>query len=187
MDTSKRTLFLAIKGGQSDQIVRKLEADRKSAQASRIKYLKSKGKNVLNLWGSDGGIYALIVKEGKMPLGWRRDSRLERKHCAPKGGMFAVPDGKQKETYKAFRDELRALPSLPGWMQFSNRIGVGCQLHGMSMLFATFERVGDVTVLSIPMRGESSRKQPEFVPPDCKPLKWSEYFEMKEKLEEKKK
>lgn len=180
MNENKRTYYAAKVGGKSHEICEQIIKDRDAAQKARMKYLKSKGNDVVNLWASESCVHALIVKPGKIPVGWRRSSEIHRKHVAPDGGVFAVPDGKQRATYKALKQELRNIPSLPDCWSFTSRLGYAGQLHGMSMMLCSFEKIGDTFVLSVPDRGNSDPEKNKFVPPDCKELKMSEYWAMKE-------
>lgn len=183
MNIEERNLFVATPGGFAHALVLTIEKERNAAYRARVAYLKSKGRDVLGLWGTDSSICALVVKSDKIPTGWRRDSKLHRKHCAPDDGVFAVPDGKQRETYKELKQELRSLPKLLDFLAFTDRIGTAPQLYGMRMLLATYEKVSGNIVISVPKPGDSGSRTP-FVPKDCTPLKWSEYYAMKEAVAE---
>jgi hypothetical protein len=180
-----RIPFLTIPGGKSDKIAREVIAQRVAAQKARIAYLTAKGPDILNLFGNERAIGALILKDGApMPDGWRKANELHRKYSTE--GVFIVPDKRRKDTYALLCNELKQIPSLPDAHKFSARLGFGMMIRGRYMLLCSYEKIGEQIVISVPryappeggLSDEEHTKQ--FVPPDCTQLKLSEYYAMKE-------
>ncbi len=179
-----RIAFLATPGGKTETIARQIMAERKSAYAKRIEYMKSKGAE--NLYGSDSGIAGIAVKPDAIPEGWRTDKKL-----GTLGDLvIVVPNGKAKATYKALVDELRELPVMPDGMAFSHRIGCPLIFSNRRMWYSYYEIIAGSVVVAVPElskvsdpdNGEEDKKQ--FVPEDCVQLKHSEYYALKEKEHE---
>lgn len=185
--------FLATTGGKCHIVADEIGRERVSAKQARIDYLKSKGDDAIALWGGERAIVSIVYKPGKIPSGWRRDQKLHRKHAAPEGGIFAVPDGKQRETYKTISAELANIPSMPGAEEFTRRIGGSFVIVGMTMRFCWFERIGEALIVMVPRiktKEEAAenaeihgKEMKQFIPPDCTELKLSDYYRMKEEHE----
>lgn len=175
---SDRIPFLATPGGKTETIARAVMAERKAAYATRIEYMKAKGAH--NLFGSDGGIAGIVVKEDAIPEGWRRDP----KRRTIDSGIVVVPDGKKKATYAALIAELRALPEMPDGLAFSNRIGCPLVFWDRRMWYAYYEIVDGQIIVAIPTAkdpDDSEASKEQFIPADCVQLKHSEYWALKEK------
>lgn len=175
---SDRIPFLATIGGKTETIAREVMAERKAAYATRIDYMKSKGAH--NLFGSDGGIAGIVVKEGAIPDGWRRDP----KRRTVDEGIVVVPDGKKKATYSALITELRALPIMPDALAFSGRIGCPLVFWDRRMWYSYYEIVNGQVIVAVPTvkdPDDAEAPKEQFIPPDCVQLKHSEYWAMKEK------
>jgi len=173
IDTEKRLVFLATPGGKSDTIARQLLAERTAAQQARLDYIKSKG--IENLWANENAVAGLIVKPDAIPAGFRKDAKYG---TDADGHVCAIPDGKQRATYKEACKELASIPRLPGCMELDNRLGFGGYITGRCWMMISCEIVCGRMILSVPRMEKN-----QFVPPDCSPLRFSEYFTLVEQAE----
>lgn len=176
MSLENRLLFIATPGGKSHQAIDAFHANADAAYEAQRNYANSLGAKA---WYGRGGIAALLFENEptELPVGFRRDPKHDMQR------MFALVPDKKAKAGKVRAAELKALPRSPDLMDFSKTIGFGFIIRGMAMMMASFETVGDSRILTIP-KPEDPGKQ--FIPPDCTPLKLSEYYAMKEAEEAKK-
>lgn len=119
-----------------------------------------------------------LIFEGEAPAGWRSEWGA--------GSKFHFPYRKTKAD-KAIWAKFSAI-NIPTARAFSTLLGLGA--HGVmtqsasglgfTMHYPVFETLADERVIvSIPA-SDSGDPEKEFIPPDCEPLKVSEYFALKE-------
>lgn len=162
-----------IAGGNSLEAVRSIQADRKAGYKARLDYAKSLG--AVGMYGSDSSFGCFYFKDGTAPPGWRKSTRVDRDE--EKLADAYVPD-KRLKAGKAIGKQIYGNKTyhIPDGMDFSSRIGFNVFIREMAMHYASFETVGEVVVLHVPIDPE----KPAFVPPDAAPLKTSEYWALKE-------
>lgn len=190
MDTDNYLFFLATPGGKSHTEFLAVLEERGAAQKARVAYIEE--HKIQNLWGSDRGIAGYVIKEhAEIPAGWMRS----KKYNPGPGEIVIVPDGRKKALIREIEKKLAAIPSLPDSFAFSRRIGFGGYIGARAWRAASGEKIGDRVIIFVPKRdagaGEHDAGQPDeapegkrqFIPPDCTPLKASEYFRMKEEHE----
>jgi len=132
---------------------------------------------------SIGRVRGLIFDQGAEPQGWRMD------RCSD-GTPFFFPYRKTKAD-KAIWAKFAAA-RLPSGDMLGDMIGMGyggvvtCEQSGrmgMIIRYPAYQRLADERVIiSIPLSGRPDDKG--FIPPECTPLKLSEYFALIEADEE---
>lgn len=191
MSLENRLLFIATPGGKSHAIVMAYIAECQACHDARSAYCKQLNADAYH---AGWGISALLFKpEVTLPDGYRIDEKRGRHE----GMVYAVPNRKVAAG-KARVKELESLPGMPDAMRFSRLIGFPVYIKGRAMLQASYGKIGESYIISIPKMDEvtesdltgnlndvSKKKASQFIPPDCTPLKLSEYYAMKEAEEAK--
>jgi len=196
MSIESYAVHIAPRGGKIDLIVDEITEARKAAQAKRWEYAKALGAIGLNQ--SEHGVAGLIFKDGAvLPDGWKRV-------CSCADGFVAElkATGQKKEqraAHKARREELSALPALPGADQFTKRIGTDWVLsyagegRGLAMLKCWCHRIGETTFVMTPWTTEkdeagenvheespTEKTRKAFSPEGCERVGLSAYYAAKE-------
>lgn len=165
-----------IAGGKSLDAAREVQAGLKVA-AVEIEQIKAEfgAKGVMRM---STRISGLVFDADAAPAGWRKDYGA--------GTRFYAPYRKTKAD-KAIWAKFHAV-KIPDASTFSALIGMGGGImtgpgssgHGFTISYAFYEMLSDGRmVITIPLPEAGSEAAP-FVPPDCVPLKVSEYFALKE-------
>lgn len=160
---TERAYFKLVPGGHTEKVWSKFNAEYKEVWES-WKAFANKYK-VDDLYANNR-LMGLIFDEKKPPKGWVSPRKIPHNVYKP---------ARTKDCMEAY-NELKALSSKPDGIHFAGLLGIDCVFKGHAMYMPVMETVGDEFILTLHVDNE--------VPEGVIPMKTSEYWAMKEALNE---
>lgn len=173
----EREFYRVERGGESFKKIEGFIADWNAANKARYELMKRYGGSAL--FGSDSALVGFVFEGDDIPDGWM----VTKKSNAPN---VYVPNRLTKQGRAAAKELSNPQLRLPGGMQFhwlfadDMWLGASVAGKGFPIHYILYEKFGDDFVLTVPTQG---RPKDWEVPTDCKLMKRSEYWLMKEAKE----
>jgi hypothetical protein len=180
MSIEHYTPFLVLKGGETDKIITSILAQKQVSHDAAVAFCNRYGAD--SYLGSNGGgnLYGLVFPHGAtIPEGLIKKTK--------QGHTYYVA-GKRGDRAKAIRAEIEALPTCINASFNGLGAQIGCELtvYGNIMRSAYCDQIGDDTIVLIPNNPDTNEPDiKEGYPKDCKQLRLSEYYGMKERADQK--
>jgi hypothetical protein len=201
MSLEHYAIHIAPKGGTVDKIVDEVAALRLAAAKQRTDYSRSKG--AVGVYASESSVSGLLFKdESSIPEGWSV-------YYKPEGcdSVVALPAKAKDRTKaaraaaKAIKDEVAALPALPGASLFTRKIGASEVITAgdsgrFSLRGCYYHRLGDTTFVMTPWttkadeagenvgaKAPTEKTRIAFHPEGCERVAMSVFYAAKEKFE----
>ncbi len=184
-------IYRAPKGGVVEQHALQILLDRRKAITIRSDYAKTIEPTSLGVYASEEKVDGILIPKAIMPPpNWAPIPGVD----GP--GVYAIKPKATERTRAArvhaaqLRDELKALPKLPGAREFASIIGAPelvvvpttASKTGLAIASTTFEIHGTELYVFVPIQhrehngDQSAPSEPDYVPVGCTEVQRSEYF-----------